>query len=65
MAAHPVPEPKPSPEAPLLALFAVLVIGALIPICVPIVAPSTVAVVTVMGFAVAITAVLSYTIGHK
>lgn len=69
MAAHHAPEPQPSPEAPLLGLFALLVIVALIPICLVIVAPSAVTVVvalaTVIVFAAAVTAVLLHLIGHE
>jgi hypothetical protein len=70
MAAHPHPAPETQPpEFPLLGLFAVLVIVALIPICLVIAVPSTVtvvvALVTVIGFAVAIAAVLSRIIGPE
>jgi hypothetical protein len=71
MAAHPAspPKPQPAPEFPLLAIFAGLIIVAMIPICLVIAVPTTVtlivAVATVAGFAVAITALLARLIGPE
>ena len=71
MAAHPAPapEPTPAPEFPLLAVFAGLIVVAMVPISLMIAAPSTVTLVaalaTVAGFAVAITALLARMIGPE
>jgi hypothetical protein len=73
MAAHPapapVPESRPAPEVPLLAVFAGLIVVAMIPISLVIAAPSIVtlvaAVATVAGFAIAVTALLARMIGPE
>jgi len=71
MAAHPAPtpEPQPVPEFPLLAIFAGLIVVAMVPICLVIAVPSTVtlivALATVAGFAVALTALLARLIGTE
>jgi len=71
MAAHPAPAPEsqPVPEFPLLAIFAGLIVVAMVPICLVIAAPSTVtliaALATVAGFAVALTALLARLIGTE
>jgi glycosyltransferase involved in cell wall biosynthesis len=71
MATHPAPapEPRPAPEFPLLAIFAVLIIVAIVPISLVIAAPSTltliVALATVAGFAIAVTALLARIIGPE
>src|SRR4051794_25592110 len=65
MAAH----PAPAPEFPLLAIFAGLIVVAMVPICLVLVAPSMltliVAVATVAGFAIAVTALLARMIGSE
>ncbi len=47
MAAHPVhtPEPEAAPESPLLAIFAALIIVAIVPIALVIAVPSTVTLI--------------------
>ena len=71
MATHPAPapEPRPAPEFPLLAIFAALIIVAIVPISFVIAAPSTltliIALVTVAGFAIAVTALLARIIGPE
>lgn len=71
MAAHhaPAPEPTPAPEFPLLAIFAGLIVVAMVPISLMIAAPSIVtlvaALVTVAGFAIAVTVLLARMIGPE
>ena len=71
MAALPSPptEPQPAPEFPLLAVFAALIIVAIVPIGLVIAMPSTVTLVaalgTVIAFAVAITWMLARIIGPE
>ena len=71
MAVHPapIPEPQPAPEFPLLAIFAGLIVVAMVPICLMIAVPSTVSLIaalaTVAGFAIAITALLARLIGSE
>jgi hypothetical protein len=71
MAAHPAPtnEPVPAPETPLLAIFAVLIIVAVVAIGLVIAAPSMltlfVALGTVIGFAVLVTWMLARMIGPE
>ena len=71
MAAHhaPIPEPQPAAEFPLLAIFAALIVVALVPICLVIAVPSTIALIaavaTVAGFAIALTALLTRMIGSE
>ena len=71
MAAHPIhtPEPTPAPEFPLLAIFAGLIVVAMVPICLVIAVPTTLtliaAVATVIAFAIAITALLARMIGAE
>jgi hypothetical protein len=71
MAAHPAPAPesRPDPEVPLLAVFAGLIVVAMVPISLVIAAPSIVtlvaAVATVAGFAIAVTALLARMIGPE
>ena len=62
--------PAPAPEFPLLAIFAGLIVAAMVPICLVTSAPSTVtlitAVATVAGFAMtAVTAILARLIGTE
>jgi hypothetical protein len=69
MAAHPAPtpEPVPAPEVPLLAIFAFLIIVAVVPIGLVIAAPSMLTLVaalgTVIAFAVLVTWLLARMIG--
>jgi hypothetical protein len=71
MAAHtdPITEPKDAPEFPLLAIFAALIVIAMVPIGLVIAAPSAITVAaalgTVIGFAIAIAAVLARIIGPE
>jgi len=71
MAPHPAPAPEstPAPEFPLLAIFAGLIVVAMVPICLVIAAPSTLtliaALATVAGFAIAVTVLLSRMIGSE
>ena len=71
MAVHPAPshEPTPAPESPLLAIFAALIIVAIVPIALVIASPSTltliVALATVIGFAILVTWLLSRMIGPE
>jgi VIT1/CCC1 family predicted Fe2+/Mn2+ transporter len=71
MAAHPVhtPEPEAAPESPLLAIFAALIIVAIVPIALVIAVPSTVtliaAVGTVIAFASLVTWLLARMIGSE
>jgi len=71
MAAHmpPTPEPATASESPLLAVFAALIVIAIIPIGLVIAAPSTVTLVaalaTVIVFAIAVTWMLARIIGPE
>ena len=71
MAAHPAPTPEPTtaPEFPLLAIFAGLIVVAIVPIALVIAAPSIVTLVaalaTVAVFAIAISALLARIIGPE
>jgi VIT1/CCC1 family predicted Fe2+/Mn2+ transporter len=71
MAAHPVhtPEPASPPETPLLAVFAGLIVAAIVPIALVIAVPSTitliVAVTTVIVFAAIVTWMLARMIGPE
>jgi hypothetical protein len=71
MAAHPIhtPEPESAPESPLLAVFAVLIVVAIVPIGLVIASPSTVTLVaalgTVIAFAVLVTWMLARLIGPE
>ena len=69
MAAHPAPAPEPqsAPEFPLLAIFAGLIVAAMVPIGLVIAFPSILtliaALTTVIVFAIAISALLARMIG--
>jgi hypothetical protein len=71
MAAHPAPthEPAPTPETPLLAVFAALIIVAVVPIGLVIAAPSTLTLIaalgTVIAFAILVTWMLARMIGPE
>jgi hypothetical protein len=71
MAAHPAPAPESRPEAesPLLAIFAALIVVAMVPICLVIAVPSTLTLVaalgTVIAFAIAVTWLLARIIGPE
>jgi hypothetical protein len=71
MAAHPAPthEPAPAPEVPLLAIFAGLIVVAVVPIGLVIAAPSMltliVALGTVIAFAILVTWMLARMIGPE
>jgi hypothetical protein len=71
MAAHPAPthEPHSEPESPLLAIFALLIVVAIVPIGLVIAVPSTVtllaALATVIVFAVAVVWMLARIIGPE
>jgi VIT1/CCC1 family predicted Fe2+/Mn2+ transporter len=71
MAAHPAPDPETqsTAESPLLAVFALLIIVAIVPIGLVIAMPSTltliVAVGTVIAFAAAVTWMLARLIGPE
>jgi hypothetical protein len=71
MATHPAPAPEPrtAPDLPLLAIFAALIIVAIVPISLVIAAPSMltliIALVTVAGFAIAVTVLLARMIGPE
>ena len=65
----PPTEPKPAPEFPLLAIFAALIVVAIVPIALVIAMPSMVTLIaalgTVIAFAVAITWMLARIIGPE
>ena len=67
--AHPTTDPEPAPESPLLGLFALLIVIAMVPIGFVIAIPSaltvTLAVATVIAFAICIVAVLARIIGPE
>ena len=71
MAAHPVQatESEPTAESPLLAIFAALIVVAIIPIALVIAVPSTVTLVaaigTVIAFAILVTWLLARMIGPE
>ncbi len=71
MAALPAPttDPQPAPEFPLLAIFAALIVVAVVAIGFVIAMPSTVTLIaalgTVIAFAVAITWMLARIIGEE
>ena len=71
MAAHPAPasEPKPTPEVPLLTIFAGLIVVAIVPIGLVIAEPSTLtliaALATVIVFAGAVTWMIARIIGPE
>ena len=71
MAAHPAPLPEPTtaPEVPLLAIFAGLIVVAVVAIGLVIAMPSTVTLIaalgTVIAFAVLVTWLLARMIGPE
>ena len=71
MAAHPAPtnEPKPAPEVPLLAIFAGLIVVAVVAISLMIAVPTTVTLLVAFGsviaFAILVTWMLARMIGPE
>jgi hypothetical protein len=71
MAAHPAPthEPTPAPEVPLLAIFAGLIVVAVVAIGIVIAVPTTLTLIgaigTVIAFAILVTWVLARMIGPE
>jgi len=71
MAAHPAPihEPVPAPEVPLLAIFAGLIVVAVVAIGLVIAVPSTLTLIaalgTVIAFAILVTWMLARMIGPE
>ena len=69
MAAHPAPDPAPAPESPLLAVFAALIVVAIIPIGLVIAAPSLLTLIaaigTVIAFAIVVCWMLARIIGPE
>ena len=71
MAAHPAPthEPTPAPEVPLLAIFAALIVFAVVAISLVIAFPTTLTLIaalgTVIGFAILVTWMLARMIGPE
>ena len=65
----PPTEPQPTPEFPLLVIFAALIVVAIVPIALVIAMPSTVTLIaalgTVIAFALAITWMLARIIGPE
>ena len=69
MAVHPAPEPAPTPESPLLAVFAALIVVAIIPIGLVIAAPSLLTLIAAIGtvivFAIVVCWMLARIIGPE
>ena len=71
MAAHPAPthEPTPAPEVPLLAIFAALIVVAVVAIGLMIAVPTMVTLIVaigaVIGFAILVTWMLARMIGPE
>ena len=67
--AHPTTHSEPAPEFPLLGLFTLLIVIAMVPIgfviAIPIALTVTLAVATVIAFAICIVAVLARIIGPE